>query len=85
MTDEPLTKADRYPPTIWSKLREGLLVDLILIGLVVTVAGLIDESQAVVTGGCIATAVAIAGFPPVLFLEYRADMKHDREHPEVQA
>lgn len=79
-----LKKADVYPPTVWSRLREGLLVDLILAGLAVVVAGLTFDYRQMVLGGLIGAGGAVALIVPVLFLEYRADQAWERSEQEVR-
>jgi hypothetical protein len=85
MTGEADTETeDRCPPTIWSRIREGLLLDALLLGLVFVAAGLIVGSRDLVTGGLVVASAAVLAHIPVLFLEYRADMKHKEQLDESE-
>lgn len=78
-------KEDRYPPTIWSRIRERVLPNVMLAGLALAMLGLVFEATAVETVGVVAAGVAIALVLPVVVLEFRADMAYDRRQGIVDA
>jgi hypothetical protein len=78
----PDRKEDRYPPTVWTRYREDVLPWILLIGMGVTGIGTLLGTPQMQVGGLSAAALAVLAVIPTLILEYRADMRYDREHPE---
>jgi hypothetical protein len=83
MTNETVgTKADRYPSTIWSEYREDLVPPFLMAAVMVVFLGLLFDDRTVTMAGLITAGLTMVSIVPVLFFEYRADMKYDREHPQ---
>lgn len=83
MTDQrSTTKADRYPSTIWYEYRTDLVPPFLIAAVAVVFLGLIFDDRTVTMAGLITAGLTMFSLFPVLFFEYRADMKYDREHPQ---
>lgn len=61
--------------TVWTKLREGLLTDVMFVGSLIALVGLIAGSPTLPTVGAVIAGVALLLNVPVLVLEYRADQR----------
>jgi hypothetical protein len=82
------TEEQAYPPTIWSTYREDLMPKAVVVAFVALAVGQVFGIGWLVDAAIVVGAVLLLACGPALVLEYRADMKFDREHSineEVQA
>lgn len=86
VTDSPPTFDHvRVPDSIWTKIRQGAAVDLMLACLAVVVIGLIAQFPPVVLAGAIGAGLTMPGMAMVLVLEYRADQRWRDQHEAEQS
>lgn len=83
----PARKQDRYPATVWPWYRTSGMPAVLLLGTAAALLGLLLDLSWLMKSGVLAGGAAMVLAIPALVLEYRADMRHDRERPaeEVQA
>jgi hypothetical protein len=74
----------RVPESVWQRLREGLLVDLLLVSLIGALAGMLLSAEALVMACTVAAGVLMVAVVPLLVLEYRADMAWERANPLLE-
>jgi hypothetical protein len=73
-----------YPETAWSRFRQTGMPTVIAFGVAMITLGLVMDYRWLAGTGLMACGLGFITGSAAVVLEYRADMRYDREHPETE-